>query len=91
MIVKPKVTPIIIKRHILKHHILELPNNNHLAQDTGGPSKGGFLNNRLFSHPDLYLRNAFQIPGPPLTLPEISRKLRSLPHTRTRHVRQVMP
>ena len=28
-----------------------------LAQDKGGPSKGGFLNNRLFSHTDLYLCN----------------------------------
>ena len=29
----------------------------HLAQDKGGPSKGGFLNNRLFSYTDLYLCN----------------------------------
>ena len=28
-----------------------------LAQDTGGPSKGGFLNNRLLSYTDLYLCN----------------------------------
>ena len=28
-----------------------------LAQDKGGPSKGGFLNNPLFSHTDLYLCN----------------------------------
>ena len=28
-----------------------------LAQDKGGPSKGGFLNNRLFSYTDLYLCN----------------------------------
>ena len=27
------------------------------AQDKGGPSKGGFLNNRLFSYTDLYLCN----------------------------------
>ena len=27
----------------------------YLAQDKGGPSKGGFLNNRLFSYKDLYL------------------------------------
>ena len=26
-----------------------------LAQDKGGPSKGGFLNNRLFSYTVLYL------------------------------------
>ena len=29
----------------------------YLAQDKGGPSKGGFLNNRLFSSTDLYLCN----------------------------------
>ena len=28
-----------------------------LAQDKGGPSKGGFLNNRLFSYMDVYLCN----------------------------------
>ena len=28
-----------------------------LAQDKGGPSEGGFLNNRLFSYTDLYLCN----------------------------------
>ena len=27
----------------------------YLAQDKGGPSKGGFLNNRLFSYTDLQL------------------------------------
>ena len=26
-----------------------------LAQDKGGPSKGGFLNNRLFSYTDIYI------------------------------------
>ena len=34
------------------------PNSDHnLAQDKGGPSKGLFLNNRLFSYTDLYLCN----------------------------------
>ena len=28
-----------------------------LAQDKGGPSKGGFLNNQVFSYTDLYLSN----------------------------------
>ena len=28
---------------------------NTLAQDKGGPSKGGILNHRLFSYTDLYL------------------------------------
>ena len=28
-----------------------------LAQDKGGPSKGGFLNNQLFSCTDLYVCN----------------------------------
>ena len=28
-----------------------------LAQDKGGPSKGGLLNNRLLSYTDRYLRN----------------------------------
>ena len=28
-----------------------------LAQDKGGPSKGGFLNNRSFSYTDLYVCN----------------------------------
>ena len=31
--------------------------DNKLAQDKGGPSKGGFLNNILFSCTVLYLRN----------------------------------
>ena len=30
-------------------------NIQYLAQDKGGPSKGGFLNNRLLSYTDLYL------------------------------------
>ena len=29
----------------------------HLARDKGGPSKGGFLNNRLCSYTDPYLCN----------------------------------
>ena len=31
------------------------PFHSYWAQDKGGPSKGGFLNNMLFSHTDLYL------------------------------------
>ena len=31
--------------------------NCRLARDRGGPTKGGFLNNRLFSYADLYLCN----------------------------------
>ena len=31
----------------------------NLVQDKGGPSKGGFLNDRLFSYTDLYLCNEF--------------------------------
>ena len=34
-----------------------------LAQDKGGPSKGGFLNNILFRKPPLL--------GPPLSLPDV--------------------
>ena len=31
--------------------------DHHLAQDEGGPSKGGFLNIQAFSYTDLYLCN----------------------------------
>ena len=48
-----------------KHTLLwGLSSSNHyrlglwvLAQDEGGPSKGGFLNNYLFSYTDLYFCN----------------------------------
>ena len=30
---------------------------HNLAQDKGGPSKGGFLNNMSFSYTDMYLCN----------------------------------
>ena len=31
------------------------PPKERLAQDEGGPSKGGFLNNRLISYADIYI------------------------------------
>ena len=44
------------RMHVFLNSVFSTP-EQMLAQDKGGPRKGGFLNDRLFSYTDLYLCN----------------------------------
>ena len=50
--------PMVVPRREVQHHVVDLVaslTRSLLAQDKGGHSKGGFLNNRLFSCTDVYV------------------------------------